>query len=473
MSFRKNKLGKVGILSTVFLLSFVFMSGSGLAAEAAGRSDVMDTEVIKEETIEAKEDVGNILVSEVRFRENTVTLAKGKSKTLKVQVLPEDAADKRVVYQSSNPSAVSVSEDGKVTARQKGTAIITAESADGSQKTAACKVTVRNTLVKSVAVNIPSASLGVGRSYQIPAVTVKPKNADVRSVTYQSSDSCIAEVSKRGKIRAKKVGTCEITITAKDGSQRKTSFHVTVRKYQRDAKYYQISDEIKLPDGGYSVSTKNIGLKVIKINKKLLGRTDARYTYATKNAVKRFQKKKHLKVTGTVNKKAWLAMGFSKKDWYDLGTYCTKEKVNYKSSRKSYTDAILKTAKEYAKAGTEYRVGCSGKPGTYVDCSGLIYQCLYSAGINPDTNIVDHALAKYEYTSNWLSRDSKLGKTVSYGKKKPGDIVFYCKSRGSVVVHVGIYAGKGKIYDSWPGIGVTKRNISFGGYRVSKVVRIF
>lgn len=33
------------------------------------------------------------------------------------------------------------------------------------------------------------------------------------------------------------------------------------------------------------------------------------------------------------------------------------------------------------------------------DCSGLIYQCLYAAGINPASNIVDHALAIYEYTS--------------------------------------------------------------------------
>ena len=212
---------------------------------------------------------------------------------------------------------------------------------------------------------------------------------------------------------------------------------------------------------------------MIRVNKKLLHSSSDRYTYRTKEAVKRFQRKKGLKVTGIVNKKTWLKMGLSEKDWYDLGTYRTPLKVDEKSSRKDYTNAMLKTAAEYAKAGTAYRVGCSGKPGTYVDCSGLIYQCLYSAGINPDTNIVDHALAKYEYTSNYLSRDSKLGKTVSYSRKKPGDIVFYCKSRGSVVVHVGIYAGNGKIYDAWPGIGVTKRSIHIAKYRVSKIVRVF
>lgn len=76
-------------------------------------------------------------------------------------------------------------------------------------------------------------------------------------------------------------------------------------------------------------------------------------------------------------------------------------------------NAMLQTAAEYASAGTKYKVGCSGTPGTYVDCSGLIYQCLYAAGINPASNIVDHALAIYEYTSANLAADNRLGIEVA------------------------------------------------------------
>ena len=166
-------------------------------------------------------------------------------------------------------------------------------------------------------------------------------------------------------------------------------------------------------------------------------------------------------------------MGLSESDWYNLGTYCTPVKVTAASSRQACIDAMLQTAEQYRRAGTKYLEGCSGTPGTYVDCSGLIYQCLYSAGINPDTNIVMHALAQYEYTSAYLARDAKLGYEVAYNDMQPGDLVFYTKANKSAVVHVAIYAGNGQIYDSWSGLGVTKRNVNIGGYRVSKAIRVF
>lgn len=237
--------------------------------------------------------------------------------------------------------------------------------------------------------------------------------------------------------------------------------------------YYRMQTKISLPSGGYSLSTQNIGLKVIKVNERLFEKTNARYTTATENAVRAFQRNHGLTVTGVVDLTTWKAMGLTEDDWYNLGTYCTPMKVNYDSSRQACINAMLQTAEEYRKAGTKYLEGCSGNPGTYVDCSGLIYQCLYSAGINPDTNIVMHAQAKYEYTSAYLARDTKLGYEVSYNNLQSGDLVFYNKGNKNSVVHVGIYAGNNQIYDSWPGLGVTKRNITISGYRVSKVIRVF
>ena len=79
---------------------------------------------------------------------------------------------------------------------------------------------------------------------------------------------------------------------------------------------------------------------------------------------------------------------------------------------------------------------------------------------------MDHALAKYEYTSKWLAKDSRLGKTVSFSNKKKGDLLFY----GNPVYHVAIYAGNGYVYDSWSILGVTKRKLN---RPVSKVIRVF
>lgn len=284
------------------------------------------------------------------------------------------------------------------------------------------------------------------------------KKFEIGPGNWTSSNEKIAVV-KGEKIVGVSPGKCQIT----DGEY---TYNVTVKKraYKRSSKYYPITQTIELPSSGYSLSTKNIGLKVIKVNKTLRGSYSERYTAMTKQAVKTFQRRKGLKVTGVVNKKTWLKMGLSEKSWYSLGTYITPIKVDGSSKRKDYINAMIDAAKEYAEAGTRYKVGCSGKPGTYADCSGLIYQCLYAAGINPDTNIVDHALAKYEYTSRWLAKDKKLGKVVT--SKKIGDLLFY----GDPVYHVAIYAGNGYIYDSVPKLGVTKRK----SYKpVSKIIRVF
>lgn len=321
--------------------------------------------------------------------------------------------------------------------------------------------------VSEIKLSRTTASLHIGESVALKA-TVLPVTAKNKKVTWSVSNEKIASVTSKGVVTAKNTGSCEVYCIAADGTKVYAVCKVKVKKraYQRSKKYYQIQSEIELPSGGYSLSRKNIGLKVIKVNKKLVHSTSARYTAVTANAVRRFQRSHGLKATGTVNKKTWLAMGFSENSWYNLGTYRTPIKVNGASKKQAYINAMLNTAKEYARAGTKYRVGCSGKPGTYVDCSGLIFQCLYSVGINPEKNIVDHGLAIYEYTSRYLAADSKLGRRVSSRSMKKGDLIFY----GSPVYHVSIYAGRGYIYDSWPGIGVTKRRFN---RPISKVIRVF
>ena len=241
----------------------------------------------------------------------------------------------------------------------------------------------------------------------------------------------------------------------------------------RHYSYYPFSDRIDLPSGGYNVSTENIGMKVIYTNYALLGTTGASFTQETKNAVIRFQKSNSLPATGVVNLSTWLKMGYSEYDWYNLAAYVTPRKVTASDSKQAHIEAMITTAWEYAKAGTEYRIGASGEPGTYADCSGLIYQCLYSVGINPDTNIIDHGLAEYEYTSRWLAADPKLGMSVSYSELKRGDLVFYANNGTSKVIHVAIYAGDGMIYDAWPGIGTTYRSVNIRGAYVLKGIRVF
>lgn len=311
-----------------------------------------------------------------------------------------------------------------------------------------------------------------------PVFNITPKGAEYKYVWMKDNWAewgVISEFSDEANLEWKPEEPGEYTIIADaklNGVTKNRSVVVSYRGYVRSSNFYPIKSRIDLPSGGYNISTANIGLKVIEVNKKLLGSTSASYTSETKQAVINFQKRNGLSQTGVVDLKTWKAMGLSEDSWYNLGTYCTPMKVTASTVKEGYIDAMLETAKEYADAKTQYRIGCSGVPGTYADCSGLIYQCLYSVGINSDLNIVDHALAKYEYCSYYMAADTKLGPEVSRKDIQKGDLVFYCKFGGGSVCHIAIYAGDGMIYDAWPGIGVTKRNIDFSGYSVCKIRRV-
>ena len=69
----------------------------------------------------------------------TFSLKEGKSAQLKVTVTPKDSSDK-VVYKSSDEKVATVNQKGKITAKKKGTALITITS---GSKRIVCRVTVK------------------------------------------------------------------------------------------------------------------------------------------------------------------------------------------------------------------------------------------------------------------------------------------------------------------------------------------
>ena len=75
--------------------------------------------------------------------------------------------------------------------------------------------------VTGVTLDKTSQNLVVGGTVDLIA-TVAPGNATNKDVTWDSSDSTVAEVSTAGKVTAKKAGTATITVTTADGSKTAT-----------------------------------------------------------------------------------------------------------------------------------------------------------------------------------------------------------------------------------------------------------
>lgn len=151
-------------------------------------------------------------VSGITLSQTEISLNKGKTVVLTATVAPENAADKTVIWSSSNEKVATVS-DGTVTAVSKGTATVTAKAGD---KTATCTVTVKVPASK-VTLNTKQIYMVKGKSVNVKA-TVTPSDTTDRT-SWSTSNKKVATV-KNGKISAKKTG--KATVTVKAGSKKAT-----------------------------------------------------------------------------------------------------------------------------------------------------------------------------------------------------------------------------------------------------------
>ena len=168
-------------------------------------------------------------VTGVTLNVQNVSLAIGAKETLKVNVTPEDATNKRVSWSSSKTEVASVDAQGIVTAHKAGETVVTVKTEDGG-KTATCKVTVKDGKVAVTGVKLDKTAhtLTVGGTVTLVA-TVTPEGATNKKVTWKSDKTDIATVDGNGKVTAVKEGEAKITVTTEDGNKTATCT-ITVKK---------------------------------------------------------------------------------------------------------------------------------------------------------------------------------------------------------------------------------------------------
>ena len=125
----------------------------------------------------------------IKLDKTSLTLTKGKTYTLKTTVT---GTNKAVSWSSSNSSVASVDKNGKVTAKTKGNATITAK-VDGVS--ASCKVTVNEPAKTTIKLDKTKVTLGAGEPCMLKA-TVSPS----QKVTWTSSNPKLVKVDSNGKL---------------------------------------------------------------------------------------------------------------------------------------------------------------------------------------------------------------------------------------------------------------------------------
>lgn len=242
-----------------------------VTAVAAGEANV--TASVKDTDIAASTHIKVVVTpTGVAVPESIDLVTNGKNtKDLDAKLVPADATDVKLAYESSDESVATVDETGKVTAVTNGECTITTyvtaktEDAEASELSAVVveaadseevddsvatmpedlaamdsafgvvpedlkaetKVTV-TTNVESVTLDKTEGVLTVGNTVTVTA-TVTPDTATNASVTWTSSDEAIATVDSEGKITAVAPGTATITATSDSNPDASAAYAVTVQ----------------------------------------------------------------------------------------------------------------------------------------------------------------------------------------------------------------------------------------------------
>lgn len=133
---RVSITGDTGIINTpgVYNLYYTVTDSSGNRANASKQFTVRTcgNPIQKPDT--------TVSVTSVVVTPNAKTMTVSQTAQLSVSVFPSNATNKSVTYSSSNSNVASVTSSGFVTAKSKGTAVITVKSSNG--KTGVCRITV-------------------------------------------------------------------------------------------------------------------------------------------------------------------------------------------------------------------------------------------------------------------------------------------------------------------------------------------
>lgn len=231
----------------------------------------------------------------------------------------------------------------------------------------------------------------------------------------------------------------------------KKSDLATVKPYQNPKQYHQVHYTRVKPYGkvGYTVKRGYEGIKTYLIMKRL-GTYNGynMYNTATWYAVRNFQARHHLKVTGNVDQATWTKLGLGKKLFKQIDSYTAPLGAQAWQGRKAHIEAMIRHAYKYL--GHPYLVGSSSMTRYGTDCSGLVIQSLYAGGISPvPVSAIGHAHPGNEWNSRNLWADKKL-KWVPYSSRRRGDLVFYYQPGTRTIWHVAIYLGNNMVIESWP-----------------------
>ena len=187
---------------------------------AVGQGEAVITASIGEATSSVTitvtgEQPGESGLTGVSLDRYTLTLYAGEEAEQLTATLKPEGTEATIRWTSSNQTAATVSQDGKVTPLAAGITVVTAAAGDYR---ASCIVTVQPERVRVTGIRFdePTHTLMMGSTVTLQPI-IAPDDATVKNLTWVSSDEQTATVSRTGIVTALSVGETTITATTVDG----------------------------------------------------------------------------------------------------------------------------------------------------------------------------------------------------------------------------------------------------------------
>jgi len=167
-----------------------------------------------------------VYITDIKISSSASTTIETDKGTIQLssEILPSNATETNLLWTSSEPYAISVSQSGLVLALNNGSAWIKASSTDGSGVADSIKITASNQTFKLPVSSITVAGLdgedtiSNNKGSLLMIANIIPVNATNKEIIWTVDQPEIAEITSTGLLTAKKNGKVLVTAASQDGS---------------------------------------------------------------------------------------------------------------------------------------------------------------------------------------------------------------------------------------------------------------
>ncbi|MFZ7122023.1 MAG: Ig-like domain-containing protein [Eubacteriaceae bacterium] len=245
------------------------------AEEAVEGLSQDNTQVITTEENSTEE---NISVTDIDLGDYESEMQVEDNQVLNITVLPTDATNQEVTYQSSNEEVATINALGRIIAITAGETTITVKSGEIEKKfnlTVNEKEEEKTIPVTEIEVSEFEEEMEIGKTQTITA-SILPTDATNQSIEYISTNKEVATINSSGKITAIAKGNTTIKIKADEITKElKLTVKVATSKIELDETYvilkvgssYNIQAQVYPKEAEQTLTYKCTNDKVITVNK--------------------------------------------------------------------------------------------------------------------------------------------------------------------------------------------------------------